>query len=157
MLIFLLISLGIIISDIVTKIIAVNSLKSGAEICVIKDILYFNYVENKGAALGMLENARWVFISVTLLVVAALIIYLIVKKPKSKLLLISLAMIAGGGIGNLIDRIGLSYVRDFIDLRFFGLPLFVCNVADIFITFGAILLFVYILFFEGKQSEKNNI
>ena len=157
MLIFLLISLGIIISDTATKIISFNLLEEGAGVCIVPGFFWFNRVENKGAALGMLENARWLFISVTIIVVAALIIYLTVKKPKSKLLLISLAMITGGGIGNLIDRIGLSYVRDFIDLRFFGLPLFVCNVADIFITFGAILLFIYILFSERKQSEKNNI
>ena len=74
MLMFFLISAGIILADILTKIISVNLLENGSEFCVVKGILYFNYVENRGAALGMLENARWVFISVTILVVAIVLL-----------------------------------------------------------------------------------
>ena len=75
---------------------------------------------------------------------------MIAKKPKSRILGISLAMIAGGGIGNLIDRISLQYVVDFIDFRIINFPVF--NVADIFVSIGAVLMVIYILFFEGKDN-----
>ena len=79
-----------------------------------------------------------------------MVLYVLIKKPKSRLLIVSLAMITGGGIGNLIDRISLSYVIDFIDFRIINFPVF--NVADIFVSVGAALMCVYIVFFDGKNS-----
>lgn len=150
MICFFLILISIAALDMVTKYFAVICLKQG-EIEIIKNILYFNYVENKGAAFGILANQRWLFIAVTIAVVVAIIAYILIKKPESRLLTISLAMISGGGIGNLIDRISLSYVVDFIDFRIIKFPVF--NVADIFVTVGAALLFIYIIFFEGKHND----
>ncbi len=150
MICFFLIVILIVAADFATKYLAVSLFKTG-EIELIKNILYLNYTENTGAAFGILKNQRWIFITITIIVIAVIIFYILIKKPESKMLIISLAMISGGGIGNLIDRISLSYVIDFIDFRIINFPVF--NVADIFVTLGAALMFVYIIFFEGKHNE----
>lgn len=150
MIYFFLIVILIAIADFATKYLAVSFLKAG-EIELIKNVLYLNYTQNRGAAFGILQNQRWIFITITIIVIAAIIFYILIKKPESRMFLISLAMISGGGIGNLIDRISLSYVIDFIDFRIINFPVF--NVADIFVTLGAALMFLYIIFFEGKHNE----
>ncbi len=147
---FFLIVIFIAIADFITKYFAASVLMVG-EIELIKNVLYLNYTENRGAAFGILQNQRWIFIAVTVIVIFVIIAYVLIKKPENRLLLLSLAMISGGGIGNLIDRISLSYVIDFIDFRIINFPVF--NVADIFVTLGAALMFVYIIFFEGKHNE----
>ena len=150
MICFFLIVIGIVAADFVTKYLACAFLKGGADIALINKVLYLSYTENRGAAFGMLKNQRWLFISVTVICVLFIIFYIVVKKPKSRILGISLAMIAGGGVGNLIDRISLQYVVDFIDFRIINFPVF--NVADIFVSVGAVLMVIYILFFEGKDN-----
>ncbi len=139
-----------VILDIITKYYAVTIFKIN-EIEIIKDILYLTYVENRGAAFGILENQRWFFLIVTVVIISLVVGYILIKKPKSRLLLLSLGMIAGGGAGNFIDRMRLSYVVDFIDVRIINYPVF--NVADCFVVVGAILFGIYILFYEGKSGN----
>ncbi len=143
MLIYILISIGILALDIFTKYLA-KTVFTVNEIAVIKDILYFTYVENRGAAFGILQNKQWFFVIVTLLIIFAMLFYLIKYKPESKLLKLSLVFIMLGGIGNLIDRIRFGYVVDFIDVRVINYPVF--NVADCFVVIGAVLLCGVILF-----------
>ena len=154
MIIFLLFVISAISLDMLTKYIAITVFKV-SEVAVIKDVLYFTYLENRGAAFGILQNQKIFFLIITVVIVGAMVFYIIYKKPKNKLLLISLGCICGGGIGNLIDRIRFSYVVDFIDLRIINYPVF--NVADCFVVVGAILLGVYIIFFSDKEekSERN--
>ena len=71
------------------------------------------------------------------------------RSDRRRILLIAIALIVGGGIGNLIDRISLGYVVDFFDFRVF--PIF--NIADIFVTIGCALLCVYVLFIDGKKRR----
>ena len=149
MILFLCISVLVIVADYFTKMLAVNIFKVN-EITVIKDILYFTYVENRGAAFGMLQNHRWIFITVTTVVIALIILYVLIKKPKRKIELTALSLICGGGIGNMIDRIFLSYVVDFIDVRIINFPVF--NVADCAVVIGCGLLILYLLFIEGKEN-----
>lgn len=149
MICFFLVIAGIISADVLTKYLAASYLKA-ADIEIIKDVLYLSYTENRGAAFGILQNHRWLFISVTVIFVICMIGYILLKKPKSRLAVMSFAFICGGGIGNLIDRIFLSYVIDFIDFRIINFPVF--NVADIFVSVGAALMFIYIIFFEGKKN-----
>ncbi|MBE7020624.1 MAG: signal peptidase II [Ruminococcaceae bacterium] len=143
MLIYILISLGILALDIYTKYLAktVFILKDTE---LIPDVLYFTYVENRGAAFGIMQNRQWFFIAVTLLIILAMLFYIIKYKPQNKLIKLSLFFIMSGGIGNLIDRIRLGYVVDFIDVRIINYPVF--NVADCFVVIGAILLCGAILF-----------
>ena len=149
MILFLCISVLVIVADYFTKMLAVNVFKVN-EITIIKDILYFTYVENRGAAFGMLQNHRWIFITVTTVVIALIILYVLIKKPKRKIELTALSLICGGGIGNMIDRIFLSYVVDFIDVRIINFPVF--NVADCAVVIGCGLLILYLLFIEGKEN-----
>lgn len=72
---------------------------------VIDNLLSFTYVENNGVAFGSFAGNRWIFVVLTTALIAAILIYMFKKKPKSKLFYASVALVIGGGIGNLIDRI----------------------------------------------------
>lgn len=125
---------------------------------VIPGLFKLDYVENRGAAFGMLADARWIFIVFTVVVTGVFIAVVIRNKIKSRLFYCSAVLIIGGGIGNLIDRIFLGYVIDYLSVSFFP-P--VCNLADYCITVGAVLLIIYIAFFydskktaEGKKADE---
>lgn len=143
MLIYILVPILILALDIFTKYLA-KTVFILNDITLIKDILYFTYVENRGAAFGIMQNKQWLFIVFTVVIILAMIIYLIKYKPQGKLLKLSLVFIMAGGVGNLIDRIRLGYVVDFIDVRIINYPVF--NVADCFVVIGAVLLCGVILF-----------
>ena len=109
---------------------------------------------NKGAAFGSFAGARWFFIALSVPVMA-LIIYLVATKKigKSKFLGITMGLLLGGIVGNLIDRIIFAGVRDFIYFKSINFAIF--NMADAFITIGTVCLIVYIIFFWKKEkSEK---
>ena len=138
--------------DQITKWLAVEYLIPIGTVPIIKDALHLTYVENPGAAFGMMQNSRWIFLLVSTVAIIAIIIYLIKFAPKNKLALLSLAFILGGGIGNMIDRVALGYVVDFIDFRLINFAVF--NVADSFVCVGAALLIIYVLFIEGKENKR---
>ncbi|NFD78582.1 signal peptidase II [Clostridium botulinum] len=137
--------LGIFL-DRISKIWALNTLASGKDIVVIKNLFTFSYLENRGAAFGIFQN-RLIFLSLITAIVILGVVYFIVKyKPTSKLLKISLSLIISGAIGNLIDRIYYKFVVDFIMLHYkdvYYFPTF--NVADMLVVIGTILLAIYIL------------
>lgn len=153
---FALFTLLLIIADQVTKYFTVSMLKPVGSVEIIKNILSFTYVENRGAAFGILQNARWVFIVLTTIAVAAIIIYLLKEKPKDKTLTCSLSLILAGAIGNMIDRILKGFVVDMIEVTFIDYPVF--NFADCCVVIGAILLGIYIIFIykEPQKEEKND-
>lgn len=139
----LLISALIIAVDQFTKSLVIERLMNNADITVIQKFLSFTYVENYGIAFGMFKDQRIFFIIATGLI-AAVVLYFMFKTYKQyKLIGICLALIFGGAIGNLIDRIRLGYVIDFIHFRFFP-PVF--NIADSAIVVGAIALSALIIF-----------
>ncbi len=116
---------------------------------LIPDFFHLTYIENRGAAFGMLQNARVFFLIVTAIVCAAIIWYLIKERKKLHFLIrFSLALILGGALGNFIDRTFLGYVRDMFSAVFINFAIF--NVADSAITVGTILLFLDLLFFKGR-------
>ncbi|AUN17543.1 signal peptidase II [Clostridium botulinum] len=137
--------LGIFL-DRISKIWALNTLASGRDIVVIKNLFTFSYLENRGAAFGIFQN-RLIFLSLITAIVILGVVYFIVKyKPTSKLLKISLSLIISGAIGNLIDRIYYKFVVDFIMLHYkdvYYFPTF--NVADMLVVIGTVLLAIYIL------------
>ena len=132
-----------IIADQITKWLTIRFLVSGSSVEIIPRILSLTYVENRGAAFGILAGARWFFIAVTALVVAALIVYGIIKKPVSKLYKISAPLIIAGAVGNLIDRVFRGFVVDMIEATFIDFPVF--NVADCCVVIGSVLFCLYIL------------
>jgi signal peptidase II len=104
-------------------------------------LFMLRYIENTGAAFGILKDYKFLLIFISIIVMIFVIYYML--KIKDKLSLYGLSFILGGTIGNLIDRVFLGFVRDFIDFKFW--PAF--NVSDSFITIGGLIL-VYILLFK---------
>lgn len=117
------------------------------------DIIGLRYVENRGAAFSSFEGARWFLIILTLALIVLLIVWVIKDKKKNPFMVYSAAAVIAGGIGNLIDRIRLGYVIDYIEIRLFNFAIF--NFADICVVLGAICLVIYVCFIENK-SEKHH-
>lgn len=149
-----------ILLDQITKHFAYSSLRTGGSIEILDGIFRLNYCENRGAAFGILQNKLWLFVIITVVILGAVIYFMIKKKPKNKLLVISLTMLTGGALGNFIDRIFRGYVVDFLDFCLINFPIF--NVADCFVVIGAILLAIYILFFSpdfpsDKKKKEDDV
>lgn len=145
-------SLVVALIDYIIKILVLNNLKPIGSLAVIPGLFSLTYVENRGAAFGMLSDARWIFIVFTFIVIAVLIYFIFKKRITSKLFNISAILIIGGGIGNLIDRIFYGFVVDYLSVSFFP-P--VCNFADYCITVGAGLMVIYLIFFTDFLSKKD--
>ncbi len=145
-----------IIIDQITKSWAINVLKSDGSIKIIGDFLRFTYAENKGAAFSILQDQRVFFIIVTIIMLCVLAYIYFKTKNINEMSKLSIAMIAGGAIGNFIDRVRFSFVVDFIDVRFgsfYNFPIF--NIADSFVVCGTILMIILILFNRFEKSEIN--
>ena len=126
-----------------TKYLAVTQLRNADRIVsVIDGVFEFRYAENPGVAFSMLEGQRWFFIPITLLI-SGCIVALLLRSPlrRYRLFHITCVLILSGAIGNLIDRIVYGYVIDFLYFRLIDFPIF--NVADCYVTIGAILLCIY--------------
>lgn len=147
-----LIVLGVVFLDQATKILTVMFLKTVDTVPLWEGVLHLTYVENDGAAFGMLDDARWVFLIVSTLAIVGLGGYMIWKRPKNKLLCVALTFLLGGGIGNMIDRVALGYVVDMIDFRLINFAVF--NVADAFVCVGSGLLMLYIIMDMVKEYRK---
>ena len=139
---FLLIAL-----DQYTKYLAVVNLKDRPAIPVIEGVFELNYLENRGAAFGMLQNQKVFFIFIACIILVA-IFYVLFKIPKDRKYIwlhILLVLIASGAVGNMIDRVRLEYVVDFLYFVLINFPIF--NVADIYVSVACVLLAVVILFY----------
>jgi lipoprotein signal peptidase len=129
-----------------SKYIALTHLKPLGNITVIKGWFDFTFVENRGAAFGILEGQRWLFVLLTIAVTIGVIIYLRKMKEKDcahNFLKFSLILIMAGAWGNAIDRLLRGYVVDYFEFTFINYPVF--NVADIYVVTGTILLAVLLL------------
>ena len=146
--IYILIILGLIGLDQISKFLAVKYLVNIGSIPIIKDIFHLTYVENRGAAFGMFQNNQMIFVVVAL---AACIfgLYYLYKKQLNLLGKSAIILIIAGAIGNLIDRVRLGFVVDYFDFRIVWDYVF--NVADVFVVIGTILLCIYIIFFENDK------
>lgn len=110
---------------------------------------------NDGAAWGIMSGKIYTLIIVSVLMIVALFAYNHFVKDKSTFYCISFGLIIGGAIGNMIDRIVFSYVRDFIYLDFFpSFPIF--NIADSCLCVGAFMMVIFILFMQGKKDKKKD-
>ncbi|MBQ3490319.1 MAG: signal peptidase II [Clostridia bacterium] len=148
MLLWILIITASVILDQVTKLIVVNTMEYGQSIVLIKKIFSFQYIHNYGAAWGMFSDHRWVFMVITSLALIAMPIILYRYRKLHFLFGLSLSLFIGGAIGNMIDRIFLGYVVDFLQFTFIDFPIF--NVADICVVFGAIIMMIYVIFFDKE-------
>ncbi|MDZ4063681.1 MAG: signal peptidase II [Coriobacteriia bacterium] len=139
----------VLVFDQTTKAVIRAALRPGESVTLVTDIFYISHVRNTGAAFGLLPGARPVFVATSLVVVLAILAYWIQWKPRTRWLLVATALVAGGAIGNLIDRVIAGRVTDFFELR--GFPVF--NVADSSIVIGVGLLIVWILFGPEPDAE----
>lgn len=150
---YFLIIAAVIVIDQIIKLAVVNQMALYESIPVLQDIFHITYIQNTGAAFSMMSGMRSFLILLPLVMVAAAVIYMFInRKTGHPVMLTAVALVAGGGIGNLIDRIWLGYVVDYLDFRVF--PIF--NAADICVCVGCGLLILYILFIDGKQDGKRN-
>ncbi len=131
-----------------TKLLVINTIKDVDTVPLIKDVFHLTYWENRGAAFGILQNQRAFFIILTVAVVLGVCLFMIIKKPKSLVLNVSLTLLIGGAIGNFLDRLIKGYVVDFLDFRLIDFPIF--NAADCFVVVGAVMLAIYLIFLEDK-------
>lgn len=164
---------GGLLLDIISKVIVQNTMYEGQSVTLIPKFLNICYVKNDKAAfgsdfgLGKIFGSTGVMIFFIILTFAAVgfFCFLLFKKPKKGMLYrISFSLIISGALGNLVDRLFLGYVRDFIQFEYFGLTIFgektfaIFNIADSCVVVGAIMLIVYFLFFDKSfKKEKQTV
>ncbi|MGM8870063.1 signal peptidase II [Psychrobacter sp. 2Y5] len=160
--IWYLLSIAIIIIDQWTKWLAETTLNFLEPIPVIKPFLNWTLAYNYGAAFSFLADAggwqKWFFSGLALVIALFLLVYLIRAPRNAKLLSLGLAMVLGGAIGNLIDRVRLGKVVDFIHVHYADVwhyPIF--NIADIAICIGVAIIVIDMLFLEGKREGKPKV
>ncbi|MCR8745311.1 signal peptidase II [Romboutsia lituseburensis] len=137
--------------DQLSKVWALKSLKEIESIPVVQNVFHLTYVENRGAAFGMLQNNQTIFIIVALAASIFGLYYLHTKKVNI-LGKTGIILIISGAIGNLIDRVRLGFVVDYFDFRFIWEYVF--NIADVFVVVGTIMLCIYIIFFDEEKQVK---
>lgn len=146
-----LLSLGLIGIDILTKF-----LLEGKTITLIKNFLTLESTHNYGAGLGILSGQTALLIILTFVFLGAFIFYDVYSKNKNKLYIFAFSFILSGAIGNLIDRIFLGYVRDFIHVNISIMPYYF-NFADAFLTVGVVLFIIEILFKREHKTDDRKI
>ena len=170
MILWVIIIIAGIAADQLTKLIVVNTMTVGQSNVIIDGVLSFTFVRNEGADWGMFADNRWIFIAITAVAIICLPLILYKYRHAPFLFGFSLSLIISGAIGNMIDRVFVGSVVDFIDADIFNLvytpisgifgvknahfPVF--NIADCCVTVGAILMFIYLIFLDKTifPSEK---
>ncbi len=147
---FLIISIAAIVLDQLSKLAALQYLQPIETKPLIETVFHLTYVENRGAAFGIFQNQRWIFIVLTVLVICLLLYAVFVKRFRNRMFLVCGALVCGGAAGNLIDRIFRGFVVDMFDFRLIHFPVF--NVADICVCAGVILAGIYFVFFDKENT-----
>lgn len=143
--------------DRLSKMYIANNFMTGQSVPVINRVFHITYHLNDGAAFSVLSGKTVFLTVISLVIMAAIAAYIIIKKPKNNLLLLSLTFILSGAAGNFIDRVASGAVVDFLDFRLINFPVF--NIADCFVVIGGALLFLYILKYsdnDDKRDDKKN-
>jgi signal peptidase II len=156
---YLIITALAIAFDQVTKYWVTQRLGEGGEIVVIKNFFVISYTENPGIAFGMLgnTNVKWALVAISVAAIFIVVYYLMHSPLSNRLLMWSLALLAGGIAGNLIDRVRLGRVIDFLEFfyRDWHFPVF--NVADTVITIGASLMAIELLFAAPPKAPETTL
>ncbi len=145
----LLLVLFIILLDQIIKYFVSTNMFLGQSIPVLPQIFHLTYIQNPGAAFGILENQRYLFILIAAVLIVAVIYFYKKIIQLSKLFQVGIALLFGGAIGNMIDRIFIGRVIDYIDFRIW--PVF--NLADIAIVSGCAII-AFNLLFKTERSYK---
>lgn len=143
---------GVLAADLATKAAVRANLAPYESVPVIPGVLWVTHVRNEGAAFGMLQGGRWLFVAIAVGVIVGVTWYLSTRSVSSPWMVGALALVAGGSLGNVYDRVLAGKVTDFVDLGWF--PVF--NVADSAVVVGTGILVVWTLFSrepEGGDGE----
>lgn len=139
----------VLIADQLSKLL-IQHVSALQDVEIIRDFFYLTYVKNTGAAWSMFSDMTGVLTLISAVAVGVMLWYIVVKKPNG-LTLVSVAMMAGGAAGNMVDRLFLQYVRDFLHFYIFGYDFPVFNIADIALCVGVGLL-VLAAFLEEEHQ-----
>lgn len=153
---YLLAVVVIVTADQFSKYLIVRNVAESADIVLIDNFFSITNVKNYGAGFSILQNQRFFLIAVTLVAIVLVISLLVKSKNNEAFNRVCYILIIGGAIGNLIDRITLGYVIDFLDFNIFGYDFPVFNVADSFVTIGCILLILFMLLENKRGKNKSN-
>jgi signal peptidase II len=154
---YLLIATLVLLFDQFTKYWVSMKLREGDEIEIIRGFFKFSYTENPGIAFGMLNNGnvKWLLVAISVAAIMVVVYYMRRTPISNTLLLWSLALLAAGICGNLIDRVRLGRVIDFILLYYRDYQWPVFNIADTAITIGAALMAIEL--FLAPQAERQTV
>lgn len=140
--------------DQISKYLVVLNIDLYESVRIIPGVFNFTYIQNEGAAFGSMANSRWLFMILSVVMIIGILVYMFWKKPQSKLLLSALTLIVAGGIGNMIDRVRLGYVIDFLDFCAFpNLWKWTFNVADSFVVIGAGMVILWMILDAVKEYK----
>ena len=142
----------LVAADQFTKLLTLRYLKDAPPIVLIKGVLELTYVENRGAAFGMLQNRQWIFLIITVIVLIIIwkVFCRIPANNRYLPLRICCIVLGAGALGNMIDRVLRGYVVDFIYFRLIDFPVF--NVADIYVTVTAFVLAALVFAFYKDEE-----
>lgn len=145
----------LVVIDQYSKHLAEIYLSGGHSFPIIKDVFELHYLENHGVAFGMMQDMRWIFIPVSA-ILTIILIWLLARSPlrSNALFRFSCYLCLAGAIGNMIDRLVLGYVIDFLYFKLIDFPVF--NIADCFVVIATFLL-IYFVLFRFKSYENMNI
>lgn len=143
---WLVVIIVLVLIDQASKFIVGNIMTIGQRIVLIPDFFNIWFILNKGAAFDILENAQWLFISLTIIVVIIILIQIRSERKKYHNVIFE-TILLGGALGNLIDRLTFGYVRDFLEVPFFA----VMNFADWFVSLGIALIIIKYIFFYKRE------
>lgn len=132
--------------DLISKSIIQSNIDLHRQIYIIKNFFYITYTKNTGAGWSILKGQQVLLSLIALLVIIFIIVWLFRNKDEKKIVRFSVCLILAGAIGNLIDRVMLGYVRDFIGFIIFGYDFPIFNVADMALSIGVAILFLFAFF-----------
>ncbi len=139
----------VLLADQYTKLLVQQDMIVGQSIPVIHKIFHFTYVQNSGGAFGILRGRTNLFIIVSIIVILFIVYFMFKEEKKDYFVKVVCSFVLGGAVSNLIDRLRLGYVVDFVDFQVW--PVF--NIADSAISIGMVLLFIR-LFFKKDDPPK---
>ena len=151
-----LVGIILVFLDQYTKYLAFTYLRPKGAVVLIQGVLELRYLENRGAAFGILQNRQWVFVVFALvcIILCAWIGFKLAVSDRHTASRVCLAVLAAGAAGNLIDRVSRGYVVDFIYFSLIRFPVF--NLADVCVTLSTIALVILVLFFyRGEEDGKD--
>ncbi len=151
----------LVAADQITKGLIADSFYLGQSVNIIPNALNFTYIHNPGAVFGILKNHPWVFNTVTIVAVIGALATLASGRIRKKPYIWAIGLVISGGVGNMIDRLSLKYVVDFIEITFINFP-YVFNVADCCVVVGCGIVILQVIIeiiqdFKAKKAQKETV